>query len=546
MKTDSVPSNPPSKINENSVRLLSWQEVLTELQSLQVEVLHAGTQPSGSCMWQTDSRKLQKGEVFLAIRGHHKDGHDHVQDAIAAGCSALIIQRGAAKGAGGENLANELVALVTQQFPQVAVVQVSDTRKALARWAAALWSHPSLQMAVVGVTGTNGKTSTTYMMEHILREARKNCGVIGTIDQHLRDHVWEALHTTPDSPTLQKLVFEMKARGADAVAMEVSSHALDQERISDVHLDVGIFTNLTRDHLDYHGTMEEYFAAKERIFTEVLLESRKPRRTAVVNHDDPWARRLQIPDGIDLLTFGTSSEADWQFRILSQELTRTRFELTTHDEVLSAELAMCGAHNVNNAIGAVAACAALGYEVRSSLQALASFGGVPGRMQIVPNSDGKNVLIDYAHTPDALENLLRALRKSISMDPFTDPLDDKIHPGRILLVFGCGGDRDRGKRPLMARVAEKYCDWVVVTSDNPRSEDPTIILQEIRTGFSSLQPVLELDRKRAIEIALSEAQHQDLVVIAGKGHEQTQEIQGVKLPFSDAEVARAFLEGKPK
>lgn len=475
-----------------------------------------------------DTRQVQPGALFVAIAGHKLDGHDYIQQAIDQGAVAVVYTD-----------VNKLPADIS-----IVTIQVAEARRALERLASFFYDEPSSHLYCIGVTGTNGKTSTTYMVEYLLDAVGVATGVIGTIDHHFQQQIWSGEMTTPDAVSLQKRLFEMKNLGAKAVAMEISSHALEQHRASSVQLDVGVFTNLTRDHLDYHQTMNEYFLAKQKLFSEVLASSSKLVKIAAVHTDSKWGRRLLMPAKLKVATFG-KLDADFQYKITSVNFKFTQFELKTPYGVFNCKLPMIGAHNVQNAIGAL--IAALGYfevfgdyaagakQMGLMIEAMQNFRGVPGRLQMVPGEHPVNVFIDYAHTPDALQNVLRSLQE----------VRAKSGSGaKIICVFGCGGDRDKGKRPLMAKVAEKLADLVIVTSDNPRTENPQQIIQDICTGFEKIKPISIEARQSAIQDAIEIANPADVILIAGKGHEDYQIIGTQKTYFSDFETAAKLLQQK--
>ncbi len=468
-----------------------------------------------------DARHVHLGSVFIAIPGSKADGHQYLPQACEAGAVAVIVER-------------------EQEVPKsfTGYVQVvKSAREAVDRLAAQFYHHPSNEMFVFGVTGTNGKTSVTYMLEYVLSKLRLPCGVLGTINHHLQDKIWPTEMTTPDPISLQKRLREMKEAGAKAIAMEVSSHALDQKRANGVDFNTVIFTNLTRDHLDYHETMESYFQSKQKLFTDLLWKTEKRPHFAVINIDDSWGARMRVAATAGLWTYGQKKSADFSYQINKVDFSQTDFELRTPTGVHTAHIPMCGAHNVANAVAVVAAVASLGIPPGTSLEVLSNFTGVPGRLQFVPNSKSLNVFVDYAHTPDALESVLRALRKV---------RDDLKSHSQIWTIFGCGGDRDKGKRPLMATIAAQGSDRVMVTSDNPRTEDPEAILADILKGVpENLQKekvLVDVDRRNAIETVLKLAKPHDVVLIAGKGHEDYQIIGKEKKYFSDFETAKEILQ----
>lgn len=462
---------------------------------------------SGLCF---DSRKIKAGEVFFAIRGHSSDGHQHLIEVVKKMPSALVV---------------EDPSFVPKEF-KGPVMTVASARSALDAWAAKFYAFPAAELFCVGVTGTNGKTTSVYMLEKIFNCAGRLTGVLGTIDHHLGEKIWETSLTTPDALTLQSRLREFVDRGAKVAAFEVSSIAIDQNRTASVPFDAAIFTNFTRDHLDYHGTMEKYFAAKEKLFTELLGQSIKPAPFAVLNADDPTVAKIQSSKA-RYVWFGRE-RGDYAFKILSQDLSGTRFEVKGE----KFELATPGLHNVYNAVGAIAVAREAGVAWSDIQSALAQFSGAPGRLERVQNSRGLNVFVDYAHTDDALRSVLLSLRKL---------MQESNSKGRLWTIFGCGGDRDKGKRPLMAKAAVENSDSVVLTSDNPRTEDPNRILQDCLLGIPKASPHVEVDRKKAIAFALQTAKEGDVILIAGKGHENYQIIGQTKYPFSDVEVVRELL-----
>ena len=459
-----------------------------------------------------DSRQAKPGAVFVAIRGTAADGHQYLEKAAQAGCTALVVEddRGIPASYRG------------------AVVKVASTRVALDILAQRFYGEPAQKLFCVGVTGTNGKTTVTYMVECILTKFGWPTGVLGTIDHHLGEHRWPSALTTPDPLTLQRRLKEFVALGAGAAAFEVSSHALDQSRADSLPFAVGIFTNLTRDHLDYHLTMEKYFAAKERLFLELL--GRHPRTAvAVLNGDDEWIRKVRVREGVTTWWYGRA-HADLTFRVLKQDLNGSVFHLSTPRGTTEVSLPCPGLHNVYNATAAIGAALAAGVSLNTATEALSTFYGAPGRLEKVPNSRGLHIFVDYAHTDDAVRTVLRALVQSRSESRGT---------GRVLTVFGCGGDRDRGKRPLMAQAACEFSDVVIVTSDNPRTENPRAIIEEICKGVPAGwagQLLIEEDRRAALAMALQTAHEGDVILVAGKGHEDYQIIGDRRTAFSDRGV----------
>jgi UDP-N-acetylmuramoyl-L-alanyl-D-glutamate--2,6-diaminopimelate ligase len=461
-----------------------------------------------------DSRRVTAGSCFVAVRGLRADGHRFIPQAVERGARAVVAEP-------PDPLPGEAVGRIL----------VPDTRRALPRLADAYYGHPSRALTVVGITGTNGKTTTSYLCEALLRARGLETGVIGTIQYLVRGQAREAGQTTPEALELQGLLAEMVAAGVGGVAMEVSSHALALHRVDGVAFDVAVFTNLTQDHLDFHGTMEAYARAKGRLFFELLAAG----ATAVLNADDAvgaaWAEAL--PGHV--LTFGLGS--GHAVRPLRHDSGHAGIRLvaTSPAGPVSILSPLIGQHNVMNLLGAVGAGVALGLDPAAIAAALGSVTRVPGRFERVEAGQDFLVVVDYAHTPDALQRVLETARR--------------ITPGRLGVVFGAGGDRDRGKRPVMGRIAATLADRIWLTSDNPRSEDPAAIIGEIAVGVRPPPAggcVQRPDRREAIHEALGWARRGDTVVIAGKGHETYQVVGGRVHPFDDRQVAREFLAGRTR
>ncbi|MFS4458284.1 UDP-N-acetylmuramoyl-L-alanyl-D-glutamate--2,6-diaminopimelate ligase [Bdellovibrio sp. HCB2-146] len=468
-----------------------------------------------------DARRVIPNSIFVAIRGTQHDGHKFIPDAIAKGALVLVV---------------EDKTQVPTDFKGL-VLNVPNTREILDTLACRYYLNPGQELFCVGVTGTNGKTSVTYMTESILNAGHIPTGVIGTVNHHLGDKVWPSEMTTPDPLFLQKRLREFRDEGALAVAIEVSSHALDQRRVDSVPFNAAIFTNLTRDHLDYHQTMESYFAAKQRLFTDLMWKTEKTPSFAIINTADKWGRRLRVADPTVLWTYG-AKDSDFAYEIQKMDFALTQFKVRTPFGDTEVSLPMSGVHNVMNSLAAMAAGLAAGMPLPLVVEALNKFTGVPGRLQSVPNSEELSVFVDYAHSPDALENVLTALNRV---------RENLKSSARIWTVFGCGGDRDKGKRPLMAQMALKFSDEVVVTSDNPRTEDANAIINDIMSGVSSAEKnrvQIFVDRKEAILSTIQKAKTGDVILIAGKGHEDYQIIGTQKFPFSDVKVAEEALKGR--
>lgn len=454
-----------------------------------------------------DNRKVQPGTLFFCVPGFTRDGHDFAPAAIERGASALVVERPLQLG-----------------VPEVVVPSV---RAAMAPAAAAFYGRPSETLQVVGVTGTNGKTTTAYLVRGLLEAAGRQTGLLGTVAAIVGGSEREVQRTTAEAIELQRDFRAMLDGGDVAAAIEVSSHALELHRADATRFAAAIFTNLTQDHLDFHPTMEEYYLAKRRLFEPALLDG-----VAVVNVDDAYGRRLADElraEGAGLLTIAIDGDADYRATDLTTSLTGSAFTALTPEGPLALRTPLPGRFNVQNVLGAVAAVRALGIPLTEIAAALPQAGRVPGRFEPVDEGQPFAVLVDYAHTPDSLDNVLQAARG--------------LTERRVLSVFGCGGDRDRTKRPLMGEIAARLSDETFATSDNPRSEDPAAILRDVVAGTGSGPHVhVEVDRRRAIHDAIAAAQAGDVVVIAGKGHEQGQEFEaGRKLPFDDVTVAREAL-----
>lgn len=459
-----------------------------------------------------DSRQVRPGAVFVAVRGEKSDGHDFVTAAARAGASAIVVER---EVAGPEG---------------VPVIRVADSREALAHLAGAFWEvgrGEKNPLPVIAVTGTNGKTSTTWMLRSILEHAGLNAALLGTVEYDLIKERRPASLTTPGSIELCRSLRAARDAGANYAVIETSSHALDQRRCDGLHYVAGVFTNLTGEHLDYHKTMEAYLAAKRRLFQ--LLG---PQTVAVINADDPSAEKMVEGTAARVVRYGLfTGHLDVQGFPDSCDRRGQRCRVRFGDAVISMQLALVGRHNLLNALAAAATADALGVDRSAVVAGLERLTRIPGRLQRVePDGCPFSVFVDYAHTDDALENVLQAVR------PFT--------AGRIICVFGCGGDRDRAKRPRMGAVVGRLAQMAFVTSDNPRTEEPESIIDEIMPGFGAGSKCLvhrQADRRMAIYDALAEARAGDTVVIAGKGHENYQLMDGQTFPFDDVEVARSFL-----
>jgi UDP-N-acetylmuramoyl-L-alanyl-D-glutamate--2,6-diaminopimelate ligase len=449
-----------------------------------------------------DNRQVTAGTLFFGVPGYTRDGHDFAPDAVARGAVALVVERPLGSG-----------------VPEVIVPSV---RAAMAPAAARFFGDPTARLQSVGVTGTNGKTTTAFLIRALLEADDRPTGLLGTVKSVIAGVDSEVHRTTPEAIDLQRTFRQMLDAGDRACVMEVSSHALALHRADAIHFAAALFTNLTQDHLDFHPTMEDYFAAKRMLFVDAVPAA------SIVNVDDPYGARLaaELPRPV---TFALRADADFRATDVQSGLHGSQFAVRSPDGELDLRSPLRGEFNVYNVLGALATARAVGVPADTCLEAIATAGQVPGRFETVDEGQPFVVLVDYAHTPDSLENVLRAARN------LTD--------ARVHVVFGCGGDRDRGKRPLMGEIARRLADRVIVTSDNPRSEDPEAIIAEILEG-SGNDVVHDADRRTAIARAIQEAEPGDAVVIAGKGHEQGQEFEdGQTIPFDDVTVAREILSG---
>lgn len=456
-----------------------------------------------------DSRQVEPGSVFVAVRGTNVDGHDYIPKAIEQSALVLVVEQ---------------AKRVPKDFKGV-VVEVLDGRLALQALAQNLYGLPGDQLRSLAVTGTNGKTSCTYIFEYLMKTLGLRCGVIGTIDHHLGEKSWPTNLTSPDPITLQTRLRDFIELGADSFVVEASSHALSQGRLQQ-GFDVCLFTNLSRDHLDYHGSMDHYLMSKAKLFSSQMLKS-GVENFAILNRDDSFYSQLKDQvQGRVLLSYGQYPDSDFYFKIQESNVDGVRFELTSLDKrTRTVNTPLLGEHNVYNLVGALASLHAMGGDIDLALSQWSKFPGIAGRMQLFRPDKMKDVhaFVDYAHTPDALEQVLKNLKKQLSQQQ------------RLITVFGCGGDRDPGKRPLMGDVAVTYSDLVVVTSDNPRGEDAQKIIDDIVAGTqkSKTQIVCIVDRNAAIDYVAQHARPGDVILVAGKGHEQTQTIQDKTLFFDD-------------
>ncbi len=472
--------------------LLEGMEVISQTISPDTEITHV-------CV---DSRATQKGSLFVAVPGNRCDGGHYARQAVDRGAVCVVCQ--------------------SELPPDLPWVKVRDARLALSQLACRWYGHPSRQLTMLGVTGTNGKTTVTYLLRHILQRTGMKTGLIGTVQNIVGEQTLPAQRTTPDALQIQQLLSAMTKNGCSHAVMEVSSHALDQHRAEGIDFAVGIFTNLTEDHLDYHGTMGCYCDAKAKLF--------QMSRMGVCNADDPWTERLLAGASCPSVYYGIHNPAEVWAEDIFLHSRSVDFTVCTARTRTPVHLGVPGRFSVYNALGAIAACGELGIPPEECAAALATFPGVAGRMEVVP-TPGKpyTLLIDYAHTPDALENVLKTVRG--------------FAQNRVIAVFGCGGDREREKRPLMGHIAGKLADLTIITSDNPRTEEPMAIIRDILPGIAGAEDkyIVEPDRRGAIALAMGRAAAGDVIVLCGKGHETYQEIGDKTIPMDEREIVRSLL-----
>ena len=456
-----------------------------------------------------DSRTACKGGLFIAVPGEQVDGADYIADAVARGVVAVVSE------------------CVMDLGRDVTHVQVANAREALADLANAYYGQVSKRLLTVGVTGTNGKTTTSFMIRDILRAGGFNPGLLGTVAYEMGSHSIPATRTTPEALEIHSMLHHMDQHQCRAAVLEVSSHAISMDRVRGIDFNVGVFTNLTQDHLDFHGDMEAYFETKARFFECTQHDGKQC--AAVVNVDDPCGQQLLGRlDADSVITYGFSESASVRALDAEVTLSGTRFHVETPWGCGLVSLKLLGRFNVHNALAALAVGGASGIDFSAAVRALEELNAVPGRLEEIPNRRKKKIFVDYAHTDDALKNVLMTLRE--------------ICTGRLLVVFGCGGNRDQGKRFKMGRVASELADYAIITSDNPRSEDPGTIADHIMKGFEDLSRCeVVLDRRDAIAAGIEMMQRKDILLVAGKGHEIYQEFNGTIVPFDDRETVREFV-----
>lgn len=452
----------------------------------------------------SNSKYVAPGNLFIAKRGRHEDGNHYILEAISAGASAIVT-----------DIYNPFLGKISQVIhPEPAQIEGC--------LAARFYHHPSKELLLVGITGTNGKTTCSFLAKHLLDHLDKPCGVIGTIEYVIGQHRYPSTHTTPEGITSQRLLREMVLNGCKSGAMEVSSHALHQDRVASIAFDYAIFTNLSLDHLDYHGTMMEYALAKSKLFSSLQASGNKPAK-AIINADSTWSKIILEQCTAPVISYGILSAADVMAKNIVLTNRYSHFDVVYKGQTVPFSWKAIGRFNISNCLAITALGLSLGVSLEKIASIISTFSPAAGRLEEVPNERGYYIYIDYAHTPDALENVLVCL--------------NEVKTGKMITVFGCGGNRDRSKRPLMAQVAEKLSDHVIVTSDNPRDEDPQVICDEIIAGFSNNAYLVELDRRKAIEMAVNLAEKGDIILIAGKGHEHYQICSHKTIEFDDRQVA---------
>ena len=455
-----------------------------------------------------DSRKVRPGYLYVAIKGYKADGHNFIKKSLECGAQAIVSE--------------EKLSLDTS-IPQIVV---RNTRKALSSLSCCFYNNPSQKINVVGVTGTNGKTTTTFLTKSIIEKAGYEAGLIGTINYQIGEKMITAQETTPESVELQRLIAEMVEAKIKFAVMEVSSHSAIQHRIENIDFKTAVFTNITAEHLDYHKTISNYMNAKVELFKNLRKDS-----FAVLNADDEFSEYFADRTNAKILWYGIKNDADIKAEICRESTSDIMIKLKYSGKEIDMKIPFVGVHNVYNVLAAVASAISLGFELDVIKSGIETAPTVPGRLESVPCNRGFEVVVDYAHTPHALETILQALRNLVK--------------GKILLVFGCGGDRDKEKRPLMGRIADEKSDIFWLTNDNPRSEDPLNIIDGIKVGIKPGRSFhTQINRHKAIADALSEATDGDLVLVAGKGHEKYQIIKDTITPFDDREVIKAILSGK--
>lgn len=454
-----------------------------------------------------NSKKVGSDFIFVAVKGAQEDGHRFVEEAIARGSKVVVLEEDISINRGSK----------------INFIKVKDSRAVLAHLAASFYKDPSSRMKVVGITGTNGKTTVSYVLESFIKSLGLTPAVIGTINYRFKDRVIPSKNTTPGPLELQSILSEMADSGVAYVFMEVSSHALDQKRTDGINFHSAVFTNLTQDHLDYHINLESYFLSKARLFRELNTKS-----AAIINLDDPCAERLLKLSKARKITYAIFKNADFMATDITSDAFETRFILKTPQGEISLKTHLIGRHNIYNILAAFAWGATEGLNLNLLANSIEEFSSVPGRLERVYCEKGFSVFVDYAHTEDALKNVITSLRA--------------LQPGRVMVVFGCGGERDKTKRPKMGKVVSELADYAIITSDNPRSEDPLSIIEDIKKGISRDNYLVIPDREEAIRKSLAMAKINDIILVAGKGHEDYQILNDHTKHFDDREVVRSCLK----
>ncbi|WP_216830876.1 UDP-N-acetylmuramoyl-L-alanyl-D-glutamate--2,6-diaminopimelate ligase [Alkalihalobacterium elongatum] len=489
---------------------MKLEQLVQQLQH--VTFLNDQTNPSITSI-EMDSREVQEGSLFICIKGYTVDGHDYVDQALSNGASAIIAER--------------------KVNATVPVIIVNDTKRAMAILSNHFYAHPTKKLSLIGITGTNGKTTVTHLIEKVLNDVGERTGLIGTMYTKISDRTYETKNTTPESLTLQKTFKQMVDEEVDTAIMEVSSHALHLGRVRGCDFNIAVFTNLTPDHLDYHETMEAYKYAKGLLFSQLgNTYDHTSTKIAILNDDDDASNEYKKMTAAQVITYGINDTSDVRAKDIKMTSGGTTFTLTTPEGETNVELKLIGKFSVYNALAATAACLAHGIRLEDIKRSLEGVEGVSGRFETVDAGQDFTVIVDYAHTADSLENVLTTVKE--------------LAKGNIYCVVGCGGDRDRTKRPIMAQIAVKYANKAIFTSDNPRSEQPEQILKDMEAGVKSNNFISVIDRKEAIEHAISQAKENDVVLIAGKGHETYQIVGNEVIDFDDRQVARAIIEERMK
>ena len=462
-----------------------------------------------------NSKAMEKDFIFVAIQGTHEDGHEFIQEAIERGAKAVIVQCQAPAYWQGSVKCQD----------RINFIQVADTRITLAKLAAEFYGNPSQKIKTIGITGTNGKTTVSYLLEALLKEYGRTPAVIGTINYRFKDKILPSKNTTPGPLEIQSMLAQMQKEGVDYAIMEVSSHALHQDRVEGINFESAIFTNLTQDHLDYHKTIENYFQAKSKLFKNM-----QPEVFAVLNNDDAYSRRLKEITKAQIITYGIEQNSDVTAKDIKCDLSSTEFVLKAHHQEINIKTRLIGRHNVYNILCTAAWASKEGIAVSVLKSAIDKFRSVPGRLERITRDSDFLVFVDYAHTEDALNKVLGTLRP--------------LSKNRIIVVFGCGGERDKTKRPKMGYAVTEQADFAIITNDNPRSEDPQEIISDIKEGIKKDNYCVIADRDEAIKKALSLAKAGDIVLIAGKGHETYQVLKDRTIHFDDREVVRECFKSR--